>query len=150
LGEPRELTWEMAEASLSLMPWDSPRYLMGFGQPEDMWEGVERGIDMFDCVLPTRNGRNGQAFTSQGRLNLFNATFREDFRPMEEGCDCLACRTHTRSYLCHLFRAGELLAPRLVTLHNLAYMIRLMRFIRKSIIDGTFQENKRRFYESIR
>jgi queuine tRNA-ribosyltransferase len=146
LGEPRDMTWKMAEASLSAFPDEAPHYLMGFGQPEDMWEGVERGIDMFDCVLPTRNGRNGQAFLSTGRLNLFNARFKEDFTPLDPDCDCHTCRTYTRGYLCHLFRAGEYLAPKLVTLHNLAFMIRLMRQIRKSIIDGTFQEHKRSFF----
>jgi queuine tRNA-ribosyltransferase len=146
LGEPREVTWSMAEATLSAYPDGSPRYMMGFGQPEDMWEGVERGIDMFDCVLPTRNGRNGQAFLSTGPLNIFNARFREDFSPLDPECDCHTCRTYTRAYLCHLFRAGEYLAPKLVTLHNLSFMIRLLRNIRKSIIDGSFRQTKQDFF----
>lgn len=150
LGEPRDVTWSMAEASLSAFPDESPRYLMGFGQPEDMWEGVERGIDMFDCVLPTRNGRNGQAFLRTGPLNIFNARFREDFSPLDPDCDCHTCQTYTRAYLCHLFRAGEYLAPKLVTLHNLAFMIRLLRSIRKSIIDGTFQHDKQEFFSRYR
>ncbi len=150
LGEPRETTWAMAEATLSAYPDASPRYLMGFGQPEDMWEGVERGIDMFDCVLPTRNGRNGQALLLTGPLNIFNTRFREDFSPLDPDCDCHTCQTYTRAYLCHLFRAGEYLAPKLVTLHNLAFMIRLLRSIRKSIIDGTFQQAKRDFFSRYR
>ncbi len=150
VGEPRKITYELLEASLDPLPEEAPRYLMGFGQPEDMWDGVERGVDMFDCVLPTRNGRNGQAFTSQGRLNIPNAQFKEDFRPIDPSCGCPACRNHTRGYLCHLFRAGELLAPRLVTLHNLWFMIGLLRSIRTSIIHGNFQSAKQRFLETFK
>jgi queuine tRNA-ribosyltransferase len=146
VGEPRPLTLELLEASLEKLPDQSPHYLMGFGQPEDMWEGVERGVDMFDCVLPTRNGRNGQAFTSEGRVNVVNGAYREDFSPLDPACSCPVCKNHTRAYLCHLFRAGEMVAPRLVTLHNLSYMIGLLRTIRTSIINGNFQTSKQEFF----
>lgn len=149
VGEPRDLTLELLEASLAPLPDENPHYLMGFGQPEDMWEGVERGVDMFDCVLPTRNGRNGQAFTSFGRLNVPNAAYKEDFSPIDPECSCVVCKNYSRSYLCHLFRAGEMVAPRLVTLHNLSYMIGLLRLIRTSIIDGNFQEKKSEFFRRL-
>jgi queuine tRNA-ribosyltransferase len=149
VGEPRALTLELLEASLSPLPDAAPHYLMGFGQPEDMWDGVERGVDMFDCVLPTRNGRNGQAFTSTGRLNVPNAAYKEDFSPIDPECSCGVCKKYTRAYICHLFRAGELTGPRLVTLHNLSYMVGLLRTIRTSIINGNFQEKKREFFRRI-
>ncbi|OVE77422.1 tRNA guanosine(34) transglycosylase Tgt [bacterium F11] len=148
VGEPKEMTWSLLEASLRPLPEKAPHYLMGFGQPEDFWEGVQRGVDMFDCVLPTRNGRNGQAFTSRGRLQITNAPFREDTQPLDPHCSCLTCQRYSRGYLFHLFRAGELLGPRLITLHNLFYMISLLRTIRKSIIDGHFQEEKEKFLET--
>jgi queuine tRNA-ribosyltransferase len=145
VGETKEEMWEFLEASVEPLPADSPRYMMGIGQPEDMWDGVERGVDMFDCVLPTRNGRNGQGFTSVGKINVPNASYREDFRPLDPNCSCVTCATYTRAYLCHLFRAGELLAPRLVTLHNLSFMLGLLRRIRTSIINGNFREEKQKF-----
>lgn len=150
VGESKKEMWEFLEASLEPLPEDRPRYLMGIGQPEDMWEGVERGVDMFDCVLPTRNGRNGQGFTSVGRINVTNAVYKEDFSPLDPDCSCLTCAHYSRSYLCHLFRAGELLAPRLVTLHNLSYMISLLRRIRQSIVSGDFQKEKRDFFERLK
>ncbi|MBV9079762.1 MAG: tRNA guanosine(34) transglycosylase Tgt [Elusimicrobia bacterium] len=152
LGESKSLFHELLEASLAPMPEDAPRYLMGIGQPEDLWEGVARGVDMFDCVLPTRNGRNGQAFTSIGKVNVPNARHREDFAPLDPSCACPVCGRYTRAYLCHLFRAGELLGPRLVTLHNLWFMLGLMRSIRSSIIHGNFLSAKSDFlrrYQSV-
>jgi queuine tRNA-ribosyltransferase len=145
LGEPRSLTLEMVERSMEWIPEDKPRYLMGVGTPEDLWEAVSLGVDQFDCVLPTRNGRNGQLFTSQGKLNIKNAPFREDFGPVDPACDCDLCTRFSRAYLHHLFRAGELSAGRLASLHNVAFLIRLMRQIRKSITDGTFLQNKQSF-----
>ena len=145
IGETKELMWQMLEASVAPMPDAAPHYMMGIGQPEDMWDGVERGIDMFDCVLPTRNGRNGQGFTSVGKVNIANARYREDFSPLDPDCPCPTCASYTRAYLCHLFRAGELLGPRLVTLHNLWFMLRLLRFIRTSIINGNFLSAKADF-----
>jgi queuine tRNA-ribosyltransferase len=150
VGEPKDLMWKFLEASIKPLPEDKPRYMMGIGQPEDMWDGVERGVDMFDCVLPTRNGRNGQAFTSEGRKNIPNGSFRHDFSPLDPHCDCPICKKYTRAYLCHLFRAGELLGPRLVTLHNLWFMVGLLRSIRKSIIHGQFESAKQEFFKRYR
>ncbi|MCG3203472.1 MAG: Queuine tRNA-ribosyltransferase [Elusimicrobia bacterium] len=145
VGETKKEMWEFLEASVSHLPKDKPRYMMGIGQPEDMWEGVERGVDMFDCVLPTRNGRNGQGFTSRGRVNITNGIYKEDFSPLDPSCDCPTCRQYSRAYLCHLFRAGELLGPRLVTLHNLRFMLGLLRSIRSAIINGNYREEKQKF-----
>jgi queuine tRNA-ribosyltransferase len=150
IGEPKELMWQMLEASVEPMPEAAPHYMMGIGQPEDMWDGVERGIDMFDCVLPTRNGRNGQGFTSVGKVNIANARYRDDFSPLDPDCPCPVCASYTRAYLCHLFRAGELLGPRLVTLHNLWFMLRLLRSIRASIIHGNFLSAKTEFLRKYR
>jgi queuine tRNA-ribosyltransferase len=148
LGEPKSATLEMIQRSMEWLPIEKPRYLMGVGTPEDLWEAVDMGVDVFDCVLPTRNGRNGQLFTSQGRLNIKNAPFREDFSSPDPGCDCDLCARYSRAYLHHLFRAGELSALRLASLHNVAFLIKLMRKIRKSITDGTFQKEKQTFLES--
>lgn len=150
LGEPHAATLEMIQRSMEWLPEDKPRYLMGVGTPEDLWEAVELGIDQFDCVLPTRNGRNGQLFTSQGKLNMKNAPFREDFSPPDPACDCELCARYTRAYLHHLFRAGELGALRLASLHNVAFLIKLMRKIRQSIADGTFTKEKRAFLNAYR
>jgi queuine tRNA-ribosyltransferase len=147
IGETKAEMWQFLEASVSALPTESPRYMMGIGLPEDMWEGVERGVDMFDCVLPTRNGRNGQGFTSRGRVNVTNGRYKEDFTPLDPDCSCVTCTRYTRAYLCHLFRAGELLGPRLVTLHNLTFMLALLRSIRKALINGHFREEKQRFLE---
>jgi queuine tRNA-ribosyltransferase len=148
LGEPRSATLEMVQLSDEWLPPDRPRYLMGVGTPEDLWEAVALGMDLFDCVLPTRNGRNGQLFTSQGRLNIKNAPFRDDFSPPDPECECDLCRRYTRAYLHHLFRAGELSALRLASLHNVAFLIKLMRKIRQSIAAGTFSQEKNSFLES--
>ncbi|MFA5975851.1 MAG: tRNA guanosine(34) transglycosylase Tgt [Elusimicrobiota bacterium] len=148
LGEPRSATLEMIQLSTELLPEDKPRYLMGVGTPDDLWEAVEMGIDQFDCVLPTRNGRNGQLFTSRGKLNIKNAPYREDFSPVDPDCDCDLCSRYTKAYLHHLFRAGELGALRLASLHNIAFLIRLMRKIRKSITEGTFLKEKKTFLET--
>lgn len=145
VGETKKEIWEFLEASVDPMPDDRPRYMMGIGMPEDMWEGVERGVDMFDCVLPTRNGRNGQAFTWKGRVNIPNACYREDFSPLDPDCDCPVCKRYSRAYLSHLFRTGELVGPRLVTLHNLTFMLGLLRFIRRSILEGNFRAEKQKF-----
>ena len=145
VGETKEEMWSFLEASVEPMPLDRPRYMMGIGMPEDMWEGVERGIDMFDCVLPSRNGRNGQAFTSRGRVNIPNSGYREDFSPLDAACVCPVCKRYSRAYLCHLFRTGELVGPRLVTLHNLWFMLGLLRSIRDAIKNGNFRAEKQKF-----
>jgi queuine tRNA-ribosyltransferase len=148
LGEPRQAMLEMIERSMEWLPKEKPRYLMGVGTPEDLWEAVGMGIDVFDCVLPTRNGRNGQLFTSQGRLNIKNAPYKTDFSPPDPECDCDLCARYTRAYLHHLFRAGELSALRLASLHNVAFLIKLMRKIRKTIADGTYPAEKQKFLNS--
>jgi len=147
VGEPAEKMYEMIELVNAILPVHKPRYLMGVGTPANLLEGVERGVDMFDCVMPTRNGRNGTAFTARGKLAVKNGAFKEDFRPIEEGCGCAACRHYTRAYLRHLFNAGEVLGLRLVTCHNLYFYHQLMRRIREAIAAGTFERFRREFIE---
>jgi queuine tRNA-ribosyltransferase len=147
VGEPKIMMFEMVALCDGLLPENKPRYLMGVGKPEDLVEAVGLGVDMFDCVIPTRNGRKGQVFTSNGPLNLTNATFREDFAPIEEACDCYACRTFTRAYLRHLFQAEEILAMRLGSLHNLRFYHRLMEQMRLAIGQGIFTPWKKEFFE---
>jgi queuine tRNA-ribosyltransferase len=113
---------------------------MGVGMPENLIESVARGIDMFDCVLPTRNGRNGGLFTSAGRINIKNARFERDFSPIDETCDCYACKNFTRAYVRHLYRAGEILAARLCSWHNLRFLVKMMRNARNAIIEGSYPE----------
>lgn len=139
LGEPKEHTYALLEASLAGMPDGGPRYLMGVGTPQDLLEGVARGIDLFDCVLPTRIARTGTILTRRGRVNLRNAALRTDSAPLEPGCRCPACGRFTRAYLHHLFMAGEILGHRLATLHNLWLLLQLMREARAAIRTGTFK-----------
>ncbi|MCX6111222.1 MAG: tRNA guanosine(34) transglycosylase Tgt [Proteobacteria bacterium] len=138
VGETKQEMADMLDASTELMPTDKPRYLMGVGTPLDLIEGVAKGIDMFDCVMPTRNGRNGSLFTSLGRVNIKNQKYQIDQGPLDPACPCYTCTTFSRAYLRHLFVAGELTCMRLFTLHNLSYYIRLMARIRASIEDGSF------------
>jgi queuine tRNA-ribosyltransferase len=133
VGETKEQMYTMLDITTPLLPADRPRYLMGVGAPEDLLEGVVRGIDLFDCVLPTRLARNAALFTRQGRINIRNARFERDPAPIEEGCGCYTCQTSTRAYLRHLFRARELLAYRLATIHNVHFLLQLMRDIRAAI-----------------
>lgn len=139
VGETKEEMHAMLEVVIPLLPENKPRYLMGVGTPEDLIDGVMRGIDIFDCVLPTRLARHHAAFSSKGRLNLMNATFAHDKRPVDETCDCYTCQTFTRAYLRHLIVAKELLAGTLISIHNLRALIRLMEEIRVYITDGSFQ-----------
>jgi queuine tRNA-ribosyltransferase len=145
VGEPEPAMMAAVEASEPFLPADRPRYAMGLGTPPQMVEMVARGVDMFDCVLPTRIARNGTAFTETGTMNLKNAEFAMDGRPIEEGCRCYACRTFTRGYLRHLIKANEILGLRLVTLHNLEFYLGLMRRVREHIERGTFAEFRRQF-----
>src|ERR1044072_8211562 len=131
VGEEKSLMFEIIEDFAPRMPKDAPRYLMGVGTPEDLIEAVARGVDMFDCVLPTRNGRTGQAFTSRGKLNVKNARWINDQRPLDESCRCSVCRRHSRAYLRHLYIAGEMLASILLTHHNLAFFLDTMRGVRQ-------------------
>lgn len=138
VGEAKPAMHEIMEVCDEALPRDKPRYLMGVGFPEDLIEGVARGVDLFDCVAPTRMGRNNAAFTSDGRLNLRNAVHRADDRPIEEGCGCACCRRFSRAYLRHLVQAEEMLGPRLLSLHNVHFLIAMMRRARAAILDGTF------------
>jgi queuine tRNA-ribosyltransferase len=131
------------------MPAGKPRYLMGVGTPEDLIESVARGVDMFDCVLPTRNGRNGQAFTSRGKVNIKNARFATDTRPLDEQCSCSVCRRHSRAFIRHLYLAGEMLASILLTHHNLAFFLDTMRRVRQAIRSGQFAKFRREFTEQL-
>jgi queuine tRNA-ribosyltransferase len=141
VGETKEEMHGMLDLVMPLLPENKPRYLMGVGTPEDLINGVVRGVDIFDCVLPTRLARHNAAFSSEGRLNLMNAVYARDSRPIDVGCDCYTCRTFSRAYIRHLIVARELLAGTLLSIHNLHTMIALVNDMRKSIIDGTF-ENK--------
>jgi len=150
VGETKEQMHAMLEVVTPLLPADKPRYLMGVGSPEDLFEGVSRGVDLFDCVLPTRVARNGGLLTRRGRINLRNARYAEDPAPIEAGCDCYACRHFSRAYLRHLIKANEIFGLRLATLHNLRFMLRTMGEIRQSILDGTFAALKAAFLEQYR
>jgi queuine tRNA-ribosyltransferase len=138
VGEPRALSLEMVEATAPLLPRDRPRYMMGVGLPEELPEYVAHGVDMMDCVLPSRNARNGCLFTSQGRLIIKQARYKDDPRAIDESCPCYACRNFSRAYLRHLFQAGEILYASLATLHNLRRYLEVMRQIRQSILAGEF------------
>ena len=144
VGEPAEDRIRVLECMQNELPKDKARYLMGVGKPEDIVESVARGIDMFDCVIPTRNARNGYLYTSSGVLRIRNQRYQFDQRPIDTNCDCYTCRNYSRAYLKHLDRCGEMLGGRLNTIHNLSYYHRLMKDMRKSIMDGKFSE----FYDT--
>jgi queuine tRNA-ribosyltransferase len=139
VGEAKPDMYGMLDVVDGELPADRPRYLMGVGYPEDLLEGVRRGVDLFDCVAPTRLGRNGGALTTDGRLNLRNARHRDDPGPLDAGCDCVACQRFSRAYLSHLVRAGEMLGLRLLSLHNVHFLVALMRTARARIADATFE-----------
>ena len=145
LGEPKEITWAMLDICTENLPPQKPRYLMGMGSPEDLVEGVARGVDLFDSALPTRVARNGGLYTSAGRIAITNAEFREKEGPVEDGCPCYTCRNFSAAYLHHLFRAQELLALRLATLHNLSFFMRLMADMRRAILEENFALFRREF-----
>jgi queuine tRNA-ribosyltransferase len=149
VGELPEVMYEMVEHAVEPLPLDRPRYLMGVGTPQDLVEAVARGVDMFDCVLPTRNARNGQLFTSEGRLNIKNAQYAEDDRPPDPACDCYTCRTCSRAYLRHLFQAGEMNAATLNTLHNLRFYLDTLRRIRDAIAFGRFEIFRQSLHERL-
>jgi len=148
VGEPIPLMYEMVEASEQYLPVDRPRYLMGVGTPEDLVECIDRGVDMFDCVMPTRHGRNGGIFTSEGDLNIENARFAADPDPLDPNCGCYACRNYSRAYVNHLFRAKEILAARLATLHNLQFYLDLIDRASLALREDRYPEFKRNFLES--
>lgn len=146
VGEPKELMCEVLDYCVDWLPENKPRYLMGVGTPDYLFEGVERGIDMFDCVEPTRIARHGMATTSHGRINIKNARFERDFGPLDPECDCYVCRNYSRAYLRHLFKSKEILSAMLLSEHNVHFLINVMKNIRKSIEEGRFREYKEEFY----
>jgi len=147
VGEANQDMYDTVEWTTQFMPKDKPRYLMGVGTPEDLVENVERGVDMFDCVMPTRNARNGTLFTSFGKINIKAVRFKLDENPIDPECDCYTCKNYSRGYISHLFRARELTYFRLASLHNLHYYLNLMKQMRKAIIDGNFKKFKKEFYD---
>jgi queuine tRNA-ribosyltransferase len=148
VGEPIEVMYDIVAHTAAQLPEDRPRYLMGSGMPDDLIESVARGVDLFDCVLPTRNARNGQLFTRQGPLNIKNARYAEDFRPIEPECGCWTCRRHSRAYLRYLYLSGEMLASTLNTLHNLYFYLDTMRRMRKAIEFNSFERFRREFLDA--
>ncbi|MGF0039206.1 tRNA guanosine(34) transglycosylase Tgt [Peptoniphilaceae bacterium SGI.131] len=147
VGEPKEVMIDILNFTTPLLPEDKPRYNMGIGSPDYLFESVEAGIDMADCVLPTRIARNGTAMTSRGNLVVKNAKYKNDFSPLDHECDCYTCRNYSRAYIRHLINVNEILGARLLTIHNLHFLIKLMKNIRKSILEDRFLEYKKEFYE---
>jgi queuine tRNA-ribosyltransferase len=145
LGEPKNTTWEMVEICTEIIPQEKPRYLMGVGTPEDILEAISRGVDMFDCVLPTRNARNASIFTRFGKLIIKNSQYAEDFSPVDPECQCSTCRNYTRAYLRHLFNTGEISALRLATIHSLHFYMDLMKWAKDAILKSCFKEWKAEF-----
>lgn len=150
VGEANQDMYDTVEWTTKFMPEDKPRYLMGVGTPEDLVENVERGVDMFDCVMPTRNARNGTLFTSFGKINIKGAKFKEDPLPIDPDCECMVCKNYSRAYINHLIRAKEITYFRLGTIHNLYYYLNLMKEMRKAILENKFKEFKDEFYRKRR
>ncbi|MDF2676409.1 MAG: tgt [Bacillota bacterium] len=148
VGEPIDIMCEVMDYTVDLLPKDKPRYLMGVGSPDYLFEAVERGIDMADCVLPTRIARHGAFLTSKGQLTIKNAKYKNDFSPIDENCQCYACKNYSRAYVRHLFSENEILGARLASIHNLFFLINLMKSIRISIMEDNFLEFKNEFYKS--
>ncbi|MGP1583578.1 tRNA guanosine(34) transglycosylase Tgt [Peptostreptococcus stomatis] len=147
VGEPKEMMYEVLDYTVPLLPEDKPRYLMGVGSPDDLLEGVLRGIDMFDCVLPTRIARNGTAMTSQGKVVVRNASYAEDFSSLDPECDCYTCRNYTKAYLRHLIKCNEILGARLLTIHNLHFLLKMMENVREAIREDRLLDYKKDFFE---
>jgi len=147
VGEPKAMMYEMLETMMPYMPEHKPRYLMGVGSPDCLLEGVLRGIDMFDCVLQTRAGRNGMALTRHGRMTMKNAKYEHDHKPLEEGCDCYCCQNFTRAYVRHLVKEKEILGAQLLTMHNLRFSLRLMEDVRRAIQEDRFGDFARELLE---
>lgn len=149
VGEPTDVMYDLVDFTTGMMPEERPRYLMGVGRPENILEGIARGIDMFDCVMPTRNARNSNLFTSGGVLSMRNARYKNDFSPVDESCGCYTCRSFTRAYLRHLFIAGEILAMELASIHNLHFYLNLVKEARHQIKEGRFSEWKENIINKI-
>jgi len=150
VGEPKSAMWEMVEAGMPGMPAERARYLMGVGTPEDLVEGVRRGVDLFDCVMPTRNARKGTVFTSRGRLVVKNAVYARDPRPLDPACSCYTCRRYSRAYIRHLFQSGELLGLELCTYHSVHFYLDTMRRMRSAIMEGRFDSWAKAYLEEFR
>ncbi|HIP42395.1 MAG TPA: tRNA guanosine(34) transglycosylase Tgt [Aquifex aeolicus] len=150
VGEPKEVMYEMTEVVCNLLPENKPRYLMGVGKPEDILEAVERGVDMFDCVVPTRNARTGTLYTSQGVIDIRHAKWKEDFSTLDPECDCYTCRNFSKAYLRHLFTAEEISAYVLNTIHNLRFYLKMMEEVRKAIEEGNFKILKEKYLEKVK
>jgi queuine tRNA-ribosyltransferase len=146
IGEPKPVMYQVLDWTVPLMPEDKPRYLMGVGSPDALIEGAIRGIDMFDCVLPTRIARNGTVFTSKGKVVVRNAEYAEDFRPLDEECGCYACKNYSRAYIRHLFKAQEILGARLTTIHNLSFLLNLMEQVREAIMQDSLMDFRNEFF----
>ena len=149
VGETHEEMYSVLDEVVPFLPKDKPTYLMGVGTPLNIIEGVYRGVDFFDCVYPSRNGRHGHVYTRYGKLNLFNKKYEKDMRPIEEGCDCPACRSYSRAYIRHLLKAGEMLGMRLCTLHNLYFYNKMMSDIRAAIREGRFEKYRAEMTDSL-
>lgn len=149
VGEPKDVMYGVLDHIAHQMPIDAPRYLMGVGTPEDLLEAVGHGVDMFDCVMPTRNGRTGSAFTSRGKINIRNAKFAVDDSPLDADCPCSVCRRYSRGYIRHLYQAGEMTAATLISHHNVAFFLELMRNARKAIVDGRFYQFRKNALERL-
>jgi len=148
VGEPKEEMYKMLDYTTPIMPRNKPRYLMGVGTPEDLVEGIYHGIDMFDCVMPTRIARHGQVFTSKGRMTVRNAQYKDDFTPLDEECDCHVCQNYSRGYIRHLIKRNEILGVRLTTYHNLYFMLDLAEKIREALRNDNFIEFREEFYHN--
>ena len=146
VGEPKDLMYEVLDYTTPLLPKDKPRYLMGVGSPDALIEGAIRGIDMFDCVLPTRIARNGTAMTSEGKVVIKNAKYTRDFTPLDPNCDCYCCKNYSRAYLRHLYKADEILSSRLMSTHNLHFLINLMKQVRQAIMDDRLMDFRNEFF----
>ena len=147
IGEPREVEYKMVTYASKYMPEDKPRYLMGVGSLDMLFDGISKGIDMFDCVLPTRIARHGALMTSRGRINILNAKYKYDFSPIDDECDCYACKNFTKAYLHHLFKAGEEFGKTLASIHNIRFLIRNMEMAREAIKQDRFEEFRKETME---
>ncbi len=150
VGEPKDVMAEYIDITIPHLPAKKPRYLMGVGSPEDLWNGVAQGVDMFDCVLPTRLARNAALFTPDGRVSIKSRRFREMHVPLDDECDCHTCRNYTAAYLNHLYRAGEILGMKLGTIHNIRFLVRQMEIMRSAIESGTFAASRVAFLDRYR
>lgn len=150
VGEPKEIMYDLTQKICDVLPVERPRYLMGVGKPEDILHSIARGVDMMDCVLPTRNARNGSVYTWDGKINIKNSQYKSDFSSLDPNCDCYACRNHSRAYMHHLYRMNEILGMRLNTIHNIHFFLELTRNTRKAIREGRFSEFYRDFFNRYR